>query len=96
MNADTKTQGKRIYLAGLVKLEIYKYPRLHFIVLNRYHCWYDLEKWEFGSCECVHGSLYGVKKPEQICRHKHAIIEWMRENGQKFLREERHQKKLKA
>lgn len=93
MIADSKQTGRRMFLAGMVKLEQFNFPFFYFLVKS-YRCKYDIKKFTFSRCECVHGSFFGVNKPEERCKHEWACLEWIKENAQKTIKESKEQRKL--
>ena len=84
MNVSVRKKGLRIFLAGLVELEGVRLPRLYFIVLKKYRCIYNIERWKFSRCECVHGSLWGVNKDE-MCKHEWAVKYFIRAKWQEII-----------
>lgn len=98
--ANSKTAGRRIYLAGLIKLENFIFPRFYFFVMDKYRFTYNLQTFRFSHCECEYGSFFGVNKQNdekdpKYCRHVEAAREWLKEKGSTYLKDKKQQMRLK-
>jgi len=70
--------GQRIYDYGGVQVEYFKYPKIYFKIKNEYGVTYNIETFEFGRCECEHGSIWKGNKAEE-CKHIAACRCWLKE-----------------
>lgn len=98
MKASPKQKGEQLFIMGQVEMEAFRFPKFYFCIrpVNREprRISYDLSTYKFSLCECKHEIYRQFEDEEDTCYHIEAARSWLKEKGQKFLNEQKIQKRL--
>ena len=77
MKLSAKEAGIQLYKKKNVKLDYSSDIMTYFSVKKTYSVIFNKYTWNF-NCSCQHGSLWGVNKPEEFCKHVWAVKEHLK------------------